>query len=118
MYLNQLTVIGFTGQDADFHFTSNGTPVTTLSVATKESWKDAAGDWQGHTEWHRIVAFGKLAEYAKTLVKGTHVMVQGSLRSREYEKDGISRRVFEVRTETIAKLDRVQRGEAQESPKS
>jgi hypothetical protein len=42
MYLNQLTIIGFTGQDADFHFTSNGTPVTTLSVATKESWKDSA----------------------------------------------------------------------------
>jgi len=57
MYLNQLTVIGFTGQDADFHFASNGTPVMTLSVATKESWKDAAGDWQSHTEWHRIVAF-------------------------------------------------------------
>ena len=104
MYLNQLTIIGFTGQDADFHFTSNGTPVTTLSVATKESWKDAAGDWQSHTEWHRIVAFGKLAEYAKTLTKGTHVMVQGSLRSREYEKDGVSRRVSEVRAETIAKL--------------
>src|SRR5262249_29095513 len=70
MYLNQLTIIGFTGQDADFHFTSNGTPVTTLSVATKESWKDVAGDWQSHTEWHRVVAFGKLAEYAKTLTKG------------------------------------------------
>ena len=118
LYLNQLTIIGFTGQDADFHFSSNGTPVTTLSVATKESWKDAAGDWQSHTEWHRIVAFGKLAEYAKTLTKGTHVMVQGSLHSREYEKDDVSRRVFEVRAETIAKLDRVQRGEAQEVPES
>jgi len=118
MYLNQLTIIGFTGQDADFHFSSNGTPVTTLSVATKESWKDAAGDWQSHTEWHSIVAFGKLAEYAKTLIKGTHVMVQGSVRSREYEKDGVSRRVSEVRAETIAKLDRVQRGEAQEVPES
>jgi single-strand DNA-binding protein len=116
MYLNQLTIIGFTGQDADFHFSSSGTLVTTLSVATKESWKDAAGDWQSHTEWHRIVAFGKLAEYAKTLPKGTHVMVQGSLRSREYEKDGVSRRASEVRAETIAKLD--QRGVAQESPES
>src|SRR5215467_10080771 len=104
MYLNQLTIIGFTGQDADFHFSSNGTFVTTLSVATKESWKDAAGDWQSRTELHRIVVFGKLAEYAKTLTKGTHVMVQGSLRSREYEKDGVSRRVSEVRAEAIAKL--------------
>ena len=118
MYLNQLTIIGFTGQDADFHFSSNGTPVTTLSVATKESWKHAAGEWQSHTERHRIVAFGKLAEYAKTLTKGTHVMVQGSLRSREYEKDGVSRRVSEVGAETISRLDRVQRGEAQEVPES
>ena len=118
MYLNQLTIIGFTGQDADFHFTSNGTPVTTMSVATKESWKNVSGEWQSRTEWHRIVAFGKLAEYAKTLIKGTHVMVQGSVRSREYEKDGVSRRVSEVRAETIAKLDRVQRGEAQEAPES
>ena len=45
-------------------------------------------------------------------------MVQGLLRSREYEKDGVSRRVSEVRAETIAKLDRVQRREAQESPES
>ena len=118
MYLNQLTVIGFTGQDADFRFTSNGTPVTTLSVATKESWKDAAGDWQGHTKWHRIVAFGKLAEYAKTLVKGTHVMVQGSLRSWEYDKDGVSHRLSELRADTIAKLDRAERREAQESAES
>jgi single-strand DNA-binding protein len=64
------------------------------------------------------VAFGKLAEYAKTLIKGTHVMVQGSVRSREYEKDGVSRRVSEVRAETIAKLDGVQRGVAREVPES
>src|SRR5215467_8704830 len=93
IYLNQLTVIGFTGQDADFHFTSNGTPVTTLSVATKESWKDAAGDWQSHTEWHRIVAFGKLAEYAKTLIKGTHVMVRARC-VRESTKRMVSRAAF------------------------
>ena len=118
MYLNQLTIIGFTGQDADFHFSSRGTPVTTLSVATKESWKDAAGDWQSHTEWHRIGGFRQARPVCENLAKGTHVMVQGSLRSREYEKDGVSRRVSEVRAETIAKLDRVQRGEAQEVPES
>ena len=42
--MNQLTIIGFTGQDAETHYTSNGTLVTTLSVATKESWKDGNGD--------------------------------------------------------------------------
>jgi single-strand DNA-binding protein len=76
MYLNQLTIIGFTGHDADFHFTPNGTSVTTVSVATKESWKTADNEWQNRTDWHRVVAFGKLAEYPKTLAKGTHVMVR------------------------------------------
>ena len=73
MYMNQITIIGFTGQDAELHYTQNGTPVTTLSVATKESWKNAQGEWQSRTEWHRVVAFGKLAEYAKTLPKGSHL---------------------------------------------
>ena len=83
MYLNQLTIIGLTGQDAEFRFTSKGTPVTAMSVATKESWKNADSEWQSRTDWHRVVAFGKLAEYAKTLAKGSHVMIQGALRSRE-----------------------------------
>src|SRR5262249_36535446 len=85
----QLTIIGFTGQDAELHYTQNGTPVTTLSVATKESWKNDQGEWQSRTEWHRVVAFGKLAEYAKTLPKGSHLLVQGPLRSRGYDKDGL-----------------------------
>src|SRR5258707_14205568 len=73
MYMNQLTIIGFTGQDAEFHSTPNRTPVATISVATKESWKNEQGEWQSRTEWHRVVAFGKLGEYAKTLAKGSHV---------------------------------------------
>jgi single-strand DNA-binding protein len=72
LYMNQLTIIGFTGQDAEFHSTPNRTPVATISVATKESWKNEQGEWQSRTEWHRVVAFGKLGEYAKTLAKGSH----------------------------------------------
>jgi single-strand DNA-binding protein len=44
-----------------------------LSVATKESWKDASGVWQSRTEWHRVVLFSRLAEYARTLAKGSRV---------------------------------------------
>ena len=58
MYLNQLTIIGFTGQDAEFRIASNGSPVITLSVATKESWKNDHEEWQSRTEWHRIVLAG------------------------------------------------------------
>jgi single-strand DNA-binding protein len=70
MYMNQLTIIGFTGQDADFHYTPNGTAVTTFSVATKESWKNDKGEWQSRTDWHRVVTFGKLADY-KNLTEGS-----------------------------------------------
>jgi single-strand DNA-binding protein len=55
MYMNQLTIIGFTGNDAETHYTTGGTLVTTFSVATKESWKNADGEWQSRTEWHRVV---------------------------------------------------------------
>ena len=109
MYMNQLTIIGFTGNDAEAHFTPAGTLATTLSVATKESWKNTERQWQSRTEWHRIVTFGKLAEYARTLSKGSHLMVQGAVRTREYERDGVKHRIFELRAETIAKLDRAER---------
>src|SRR5215831_2986952 len=118
MYLNQLTIIGFTGQDADFHFTSNGTPVTTLSVATKESWKDAAGDWQSHMEWHRIVAFGKLAEYAKTLTRELTSWFRARC-VRESTKRMVSRAAFlKSVLRRSRNCDRVQRGDAQATPES
>ena len=65
------------GREAETHYTTNGTLVTTLSVATKESWKNAFGAWESRTEWHRVVCFARLAEYACMLAKGSLVMVQG-----------------------------------------
>jgi len=112
--MNQLTLIGFTGQDAEAHYTQNGTLVTTLSVATKESWKNGDGAWQRRPTWHRVVLYAALAEYARTLTKGSLVLVQGAVRSREYEKDGLKHRVFEVRAETIGKLDRAERQDTPE----
>jgi single-strand DNA-binding protein len=107
--LNQLTIIGFTGSDADAHYTQNGTLVTTLSVATKESWKDADGNWQSRSDWHRVFSFSRLAEYTRTLPKGSYVLAQGAVRTREYERDGVKHRVVELRADTIGKLDRAER---------
>ena len=50
MTFNRLTLIGFLGQDAEQRFTPQGTPYTSLSLATKTSWKDQNGDWQSRTE--------------------------------------------------------------------
>jgi len=116
---NQITIIGFTGNDAEAHFTQNGTLVVTISVATKESWKDADRNGQSRTDWHRIVSFGRQAEFTRTLTKGLYVMLQGAVRMREYERDGAKHRMFEVRADTIGKLDRTERrAEAEGEPEA
>jgi single-strand DNA-binding protein len=115
MYLNRLTLIGFTGGDAETKTGNNGSTLTVFSVATKRSWKNREGAWESRTEWHRCLAFGKLAEFAAGLKTGAHVQVEGELRSREYEKDGAKHRIFECRVETILKLERAARREEPES---
>jgi len=109
MYMNRLTVIGFLGADAETKFTRNGNAFTTLSIATKRSWKDAEGAWASRTEWHRSLVFGKLGEFAALLKKGAHVQIEGELRSREYERDGVKHRVWECIAESTLKLDRAER---------
>jgi single-strand DNA-binding protein len=111
MTLNRLTLIGFVGADAEQKTNSNRSSYTVFSVATKISWKNADGAWESRTEWHRCVANGKIAAFAATLTKGAHVHVEGELRSREYEKDGLARKIFECRVNSILKLDRAVREE-------
>jgi single-strand DNA-binding protein len=111
MYLNRLTLIGFIGADAETKNGNNGSQFTVFSVATKRSWKNAQGEWEARTEWHRCLAPGKLGEFAANLKKGAHVEVEGELRSREYEKDGVTHRAFECHVESILKLDRAARQE-------
>jgi len=112
MYQNRLSLIGFTGKDGEQKFTQNGVPFTILSVATKASWKNKdTGVWESRTEWHRIVAWSKLGEFALSLKSGAHVQIEGELRSREYQKDGINHRVWECKASRIAKLDRIERAD-------
>jgi len=111
MYLNRLTLIGFIRADAESKVGSSEQKFAVFSVATKRSWKNADDGWESRTEWHRCLAFGKLGEFAASLRKGAHVQIEGELRSREYEKDGLSHRVFECRVESIPKLGRAVRQE-------
>ena len=89
MYQNRLSLIGFSGREPEQKFTKNGAAYTVLSLATKTSWKNDNDEWESRTEWHRIIAWSKLGEFALTLTKGAHLQVEGELRSREYEKDGV-----------------------------
>ena len=110
MYQNKVTLIGFLGSNPEARTNNPDVSVTTLSLATKSSYKKN-GQYVSHTEWHRCVVFGKLSEFAKTLTKGAHVQVEGELRSREYEskKTNSKQRVWEIRVSSILKLDRAEK---------
>jgi|SRR5580658_345399 single-strand DNA-binding protein len=111
MYLNRLTLIGFTGGDAETNSGNHGSTFTVFSVARKRSWKNADGEWESRTEWHRCLALGKLGDFAAGLKKGAHGQVEGELCSREYDNAGVKHKVFECRLESILKLDRAARRE-------
>jgi single-strand DNA-binding protein len=107
MYLNNVTLTGFVGGDAQIRNTKSNASFTVFSLATKESWKDReTGEWVSRTEWHRAVVFGRLADLASSLRKGDHVQIQGQLRTREYAKDETKKTVTEIRVRSILKLDR------------
>ena len=114
MYSNKVTLIGFLGNDAEVR-TNNDRSLTTLSLATKSSYKKD-GKYIEHTEWHRCIAFGKLGEFAATLKKGAHVQVEGELRSRKYTstKTNSEQTVWEIRVNSILKLDRAQKAAAED----
>ena len=109
MYQNKVTLIGFLGSNPEVR-TSNSRNFTTLSLATKSSYKKD-DKYISHTEWHRCVIFGKLSEFAKTLSKGAHIQVEGELRSREYDskKTNSKQLVWEIRVSSILKLDRAEK---------
>jgi single-strand DNA-binding protein len=114
MYQNKVTLIGFLGNDAEVR-TNNNRSFTVLSLATKSSYKKD-GKYISHTEWHRCVIFGKLSEFAGTLKKGAHIQVEGELRSREYDskKADSKLRIWEVRVDSILKLDRAEKATPEE----
>ncbi len=114
MYSNRVMITGFLGRDAETHTTRNDSSFTTLSVATKRSWKNReTGDYESQTTWHRCVVFGPQATFAATLLKGAHVQIEGELRTREYtEKPAgkksppVKKTATEIRVYRVIKLDR------------
>jgi single-strand DNA-binding protein len=105
---NRIEIIGNLGADPELKYTPTNRPVANISVATNERWKDAKGEKQERTEWHRVVCWGELAEnVSKYLRKGSSVFISGPLQSREYtsDKDGISRRFWEIKALEVGFLD-------------
>jgi single-strand DNA-binding protein len=90
MSINRAIVVGNLGRDPEVRALPSGQNVANFSVATKARFKDRNGEQQERIEWHRIVAFGKLADNCQHLLsKGRQVYIEGRLRTRQYEaKDG------------------------------
>ena len=91
--INKVILVGNLGADPETRYTPSGTAITSIRLATSESWKDKqTGEAQERTEWHRVDFFGRLAEIAgEYLKKGRQVYIEGKLRTDEYEKDGVKR---------------------------
>jgi single-strand DNA-binding protein len=106
--LNKVILIGNLGRDPELRYTASGQPVATFTLATTESWTNKSGERDQRTEWHRIVAWGKLAELAgEYLSKGRQVYVEGRLQTREWEdKEGQKRRTTEVNAQQLLFLGR------------
>lgn len=105
--INKVILVGRLGQDPDVRYTAGGTAITTISIATSESWKDRnTGQQQERTEWHRVVFFGRLAEIAgQYLKRGSQVYVEGSLRTNKYtDKNGIERYSTDINANELQML--------------
>ena len=97
--INKVILVGNLGGDPETRYMPSGSAVTNLTVATNESWKDKqTGEQKERTEWHKIAAFGKLAEImAEYLRKGSQVYIEGKLRTRKWQdKSGNDRWTTEI----------------------
>ncbi len=106
--INKVILVGNVGVDPDVRYLPNGNAVTSLSIATSESWKDkTTGEKQDRTEWHRVVCFNRLGEIAGEYVrKGSKLYVEGSLRTRKWQdQQGQDRYTTEIIASDIQMLD-------------
>jgi len=105
--LNKVMLIGRLGQDPEVRYTQSNTAVATLNIATSERYKDGNGEFQEKTEWHRVVAWGRLAEICQQyLNKGSLVYIEGPLQTRQWEdKQGQKKYTTEVKALQMTMLD-------------
>jgi single-strand DNA-binding protein len=115
--VNKVIIIANIGQDPETRYLPSGEAVVNFSAATSESWTAKDGTKQDRTEWHKVCAFGRLAEiiseYAR---KGSKVYLSGSLRTRKWEKDGQTHYTTEIVAKEMQLLDRKEADERNQNP--
>ena len=97
--INKVTIIGTVGSEPDVRYSNTGNAIARISVATTEAWKDKqTGEKKESTEWHKVVAFGKIAEIINQYVKtGSKIYIEGKNKTRKWQdKDGNTKYMTEV----------------------
>lgn len=104
--VNKVILVGNLGKDPELRYMPNGDAVANITLATTDTWKDkGTGEKKEATEWHRVVFFRKLAEIAgQYLKKGSQVYIEGSLKTRKWEKDGHTNYTTEIVADTMQML--------------
>ncbi len=103
--INKVILVGNLGKDPEVRHLEGGAIVANFSIATTEVYKDKSGNRKEQTEWHNIVVWKGLAETAeKYLKKGMTIYLEGKIRSRSYEKDGVKHYISEILCDTFTML--------------
>lgn len=105
--MNRVMLIGNIGKDPELRYTKKGTPVANLSLATNYTAKDENGTPTDHTEWHKVVVWGRQAEVCQEyLTKGRLIFTEGRLATRDWtDNNGNTRKTTEVMASTVRFLD-------------
>ena len=116
--INKAILIGNLGADPEIRYTSSGTSVASFRVATSEQWTTKEGEKAERTEWHRIVAWGRLGEICgEYLHKGSQVYIEGRIQTRSWEdRDGNKRYTTEIVAQTLQMLGSPSKGGKTEAP--
>lgn len=103
--VNRVILVGHLGADPELRYTASGTAVAKFRIATTETFTDRNGQKQERTEWHRITAWGKLAEICgQYLAKGRLVYIEGRIRSDTWEQEGVKRYSYEIVADNMKML--------------
>jgi single-strand DNA-binding protein len=115
--VNKVVLVGRLGSDPEMRYTAGGTAVCKFSLATSRRFTGKDGQKQEKTEWHRIVAWTKLAEICgQYLAKGKQVYIEGRIEYGSYEKDGVKHYTTDIIAENMQMLDSAGQGNRASEP--
>jgi single-strand DNA-binding protein len=109
---NKVILIGRLGKNAEAKTAQNKKDYAVLSLATSESWKNEQGEYETRTEWHRVYAWGNLATFAKTLMKGQLISLEGKIKYRAIEEtvkgQQVKYTIAEIHASSMRRLSKVE----------